>query len=205
MMANWIRLSGLAAMVGGVLWAVTPLREPVFGGGGLPGDAAFRPYNFVIIVIAILLATGLLGLHARYKRSYGRPGTVGAVVIFAGYALLLLGSIPAILFSADGPMGLIKAGQDLGFFGAVISAFGAIFLGSTLWRARATPRFGSLLLIIALPVGIIGVILVSAAGLDDIAGLPLTVLYGGAWLILGYHLQSGAGEAATSEIPSLRN
>jgi hypothetical protein len=182
-------------MVGGVLWAITPLREPILG-GRFPGHPVFRPYNLVIVVIAILLIMGLLGLHARYKGSYGRLGTAGVVVILVGYALLFFGSIPAVLFSASGSRGLILAGQDLGFIGSLVSGVGAILLGIALWRARAAPRLGAMLLIIALPVGIIGVILVSAAGLADAAGLPLTVLYGGAWILLGNQLWSAtAGQS----------
>lgn len=193
--SGWIRWAGLAAMVGGTLWAITPLREPILG-GRFPGHPVFRPYNFVIVVVAVLLIIGLLALHARYKGSYGRLGTAGVVVIFVGYALLFFGSVPAVLFSASGPRGLILAGQDLGFLGALVSGVGAILLGVALWRARAAPRSGSVLLIIALPVGIIGVILVSAAGLADAAGLPLTVLYGGAWILLGSQLWSRSGTAA---------
>ncbi len=174
-------------MVGGALWALTPLREPLLG-GRFPGDPVFRPYNLVIAVIAVLLTVGLLALHAQYKESYGRLGTVGVVVIFFGYALLFVGSIPAVLFSADSS--LIRIGQDLGFLGAVISAIGAILLGIALWRARGASRLGALLLIIAFPVGFLAVILVSALGFEDIAGLPLTVLYGGAWVVLGHQLWS---------------
>ena len=45
-----------------------------------------------------------------------------------------------------------------------------------------------------------GVILVSALGFVDIAGLSLTVLYGGAWIVLGSHLVSEG--SATAEQPS---
>ncbi len=198
--SDWIRWGGLASMVGGALWALTPLREPILG-GRFPGHLVFRPYNFVLLVIAVLLMVGLLALHARYKRAYGRLGTVGVVVIFVGYALLFIGSIPAVLLSADGVRSLIMAGQDLGFLGALVAGVGTILLGIALWRARAASRLGALLLIIALPVGFIGVILISAAGLVDIAGLALTVPYGVAWLLLGHHLQSNAGEPTTAAVP----
>ena len=190
--SDLVRWGGIAAMAGGALWAVTPLREPVLGGGGLPGDPIFRPYNFVLLIIAALLTLGLLALRAQYKGDTGAWGTVGVAVIFAGYALLFVGSIPAVLLSPGTLRSLIQAGQDLGFLGALIAGVGAVPLGIVLWRARAASRLGALLLIIALPVGFIGVILVAAVGFEDIAGLPLTVVYGGAWVILGYQLWSGA-------------
>ena len=121
----------------------------------------------------------------------------GIVVIFIGYALLFLGSVPAVLLSADGSRGLIMTGQDLGFLGALVAGVGAVLLGIALWRTPSASQAGALLLIVALPVGIVGVILVSAVGFVDIAGLPLTVLYGGAWIVLGSHL--GSQEGATAE------
>ncbi len=190
-----IRWGGLASMAGGALWALTPLREPILG-GEFPEHPVFRPYNFVLLVIAVLLILGLLALRARYKGRYGRLGTVGVVVIFVGYALLFFGSIPAALLSPDGLRSLIRVGQDLGFLGALIAGVGAILLGIALRRVRAASRPGALLLIIALPVGFVGVIVVSAVGFEDIAGLPLTVLYGTAWLILGSQLWSRRGTAA---------
>jgi hypothetical protein len=152
--------------------------KPVFGGGGLPGHPVFRPYNLLLLVIAVLLILGLFALRVRYTGRYGWLGTVRVAVTLVGYALLLVGSIPAVLLPGNGPTGLIMAGQDLGFVGALVSGAGAI------------------LLVVALPVGIVGAVLVSAIGFVDIAGLPLTVLYGGAWVTLGSQLWS-QGSTAT--------
>jgi hypothetical protein len=156
-------------MVGGALWALTPLRQPLLG-GRFPEHPVFRPYNLVLLVIAVLLAAGLLALHARYKGSYRRLGTAGVVVIFVGYVMLFLGSVPAVLLSPGGLRGLILAGQDLGFLGALVAGMGAVLLGIALLRTRSALRVGALLLIAALPAGIAGVILVSALGFVNIAG-----------------------------------
>ncbi len=190
-----VRWGGLAGMVGGTLWALTPLREPILG-GRFPGDPVFRPYNLVLLVIAVLLFVGLLALHARYRESYGRLGTAGVDVILIGYALLFLGSVPAVLLSPGGLRGLIMAGQDLGFLGALVAGVGAVLLGIALRRAGAASRLGALLLILALPVGFAGVVLVSAVGFSDIAGLALTVPYGGAWVVFGNQLRSPRGTVA---------
>jgi hypothetical protein len=192
MSSGLTRRGGLAGVVGGALWALTPLREPLLG-GRFPEDPVFRPYNLVLLVIVALLAASLLALRVRYGGSYGRLGTAGVVVIFLGYALLFFGSFPAVLLSPEGQRGLILAGQDVGFLGALVAGFGAVTLGVALWRTRTAPRAGALLLIVALPVGIAGVLLVSALGFVDAAGLPLTVLYGGAWIVLGLHLGSQRG------------
>jgi hypothetical protein len=193
MSSSLIRRGGLAGMVGGALWALTPLREPLLG-GRFPEHPVFRPYNLVLLIITVLLALGLWALRERHKGSYGRLGTAGVAVVFVGYALMFLGSVPAVVLSPEGWRGLIMAGQDLGFLGALVAGVGALLLGIALWRTPSAPRAGALLLICALPVGILGVIFVSALGFADIAGLPLTALYGGAWIVLGSHLGSqGAG------------
>jgi hypothetical protein len=194
--SDFIRWGGLAGMVGGALWALTPLREPLLG-GEFPGHPVFRPYNLFLLLVAVLLIAGLLALRARYRGSYGRLGTAGVVVVFVGYALLFLGSVPAVVLSAEGSRSLIMAGQDLGFLAALLAGVGAILLGIALLRGRSASRAGALLLIVALPVGFLGVIVVAALGLVDIAGLPLTVLYGGAWIVLGIHL--GSPQSATTE------
>jgi hypothetical protein len=199
MPSGLVKWGGLASVVGGALWAVTPLREPIVG-GRFPGHPVFRPYNLLLLVIAVLLTVGLLALHNRYKGRYGRLGSVGVIVIVVGYALLFFGSIPAVFLSPDSLRGLKMAGQDLGFLGALVAGIGAVLLGIALLRARAASRLGVLLLIIALPAGFVGVILVSAVGLVDIAGLPLTVLYGGAWIILGGELWSQAGALPQSRV-----
>ena len=138
-----IRWGGLAGLVDGPLWALTPLREPLLG-GRFPEDPVFRPYNLALLVITVVLALGLwaLGLWAlreRYKGSYGRLGTAGVVMIFVGYALMFLGSVPAVVLSLEGWRGLIMAGQDLGFLGALVTGLGAILLGIALWRTPAAP------------------------------------------------------------------
>jgi hypothetical protein len=189
MASGLIGRGAVASMVGGALWALTPLREPLLG-GRFPEHPVFRPYNLVLLVITVLLAVGLWALRARYKGSYGRLGTAGVVVVFVGYALMFLGSFPAVVLSPEGSRGLIMAGQDLGFLGALVAGVGAVLLGIALLRTRLAPRAAALLLILALPVGILGVILVAALGFVDIAGLPLTVLYGGAWIVIGTHLGS---------------
>lgn len=186
--ATFIRWGGLACMVGGALWALTPLRQPLLG-GELPGSPVFRPYNLVLVIISVLLTLGLLALRSRYRHRYRRPGAVGDFVVLVGYALQLLGSLPAVVLPAD-RLAVVMAGQDLGFLGALVAGIGALPLGVALWRAGGGSRTGAALLVSALPVGFVGAVLISVAGWADVAGLPFTVLYGGAWVELGRHLWS---------------
>ncbi len=72
---------------------------------------------------------------------------------------------------------------------------GAIFLGIALWRTQAVPRAAALLLIITLPVGLPGTIMIQSIGLVSIAGLAMTVPYGAAWMIVGNQLWSSTRES----------
>ena len=55
------------------------------------------PRRLLPTVAALTFAAVLLALHARYGGGYGRLGKAGLVVTFVGYALLFLGSVPAVL------------------------------------------------------------------------------------------------------------
>jgi hypothetical protein len=186
--ATFMRWGGLASMVGSALWALTPLRQPLLG-GELPGHPVFQPYNLVLVIISVLLTLGLLALRSRYQHRYGRLGAVGDFTVLVGYALQLLGSLPALVLPAD-RLAVVMAGQDLGFLGALVAGVGALPLGIALWRANVASRTGAVLLILALPVGFAGTLLISASGFAEVAGLPFTALYGGAWLLLGRDLWS---------------
>jgi len=184
------RWSGLAAIVGGAFWAVTPLRDAIFGGGASPGETAFRPYNLAILIISALLFSGMAALHAHYGDQFGRSGTVGTWMIQVGYVLAFAGSLPAVLAPEGRIGGIVDIGQDLGFLGAIIGAIGAIPLGMALRHIKDVPRPASQMLIASFPVGFVGIVVISLLGFVDVAGLPMTALYGGAWMMLGYHLSS---------------
>ena len=100
MSGGFIRRGGLAGMVGGALWALTPLREPLLG-GRFPEDPFFRPYNLVLLAIPDLVPPGggerhrpfravpRLGLlvavdlaHPRKDTAAGGAGEVGAYLRF---------------------------------------------------------------------------------------------------------------------------
>ncbi len=193
--SNQIQWGGLAGMVGGFLWALTPLREPLLG-GEFPEHPVFRPYNIALLGITILLTLGLLAVHWQYKGRYGRVGTVGAGIVLIGYLLLFVGCLPAAVLSAERQRDVIMVGQDLSFLGGFIAGIGAIVFGIALRRASRASRLAATLLMISLPIGLLAAILISAAGFEDIAGLPWTILYGSAWFILGQQL------IATRSMPS---
>ncbi len=88
--------------------------------------------------------------------------------------------------------------------GFLILLVGSVLLGIAIFRTRSVPslRLGGLLLVGALPLGILLAIIlgVTAPGTDLGFWAAITVPYGFAWLLLGYALISARG--ATAELPS---
>jgi nitrate reductase gamma subunit len=179
--------AGLCGITGGFLWAITPLRTPIFNAGETPeeGELVFRAYNGVLIVIAVLLTFALLCIRESH-RGPSRLFTAGWWTILSGHALVLAGSLPAVLFG-DQVRSLVMGGLNLGFVGAVIAALGALLLGVSRLRQRTTPTAASWLFLLTLPVGLFATVPLSATGIsEDYLGLPTTILYGGAWMVLGW-------------------
>lgn len=173
------------AIVGGALWALTPLRQPIFDAGRSPdeGDLFFRGYNALIVVVAVLLTVALLRL--RHEAAARPVLRVGWWTMLLGHLLILLGSLVGVVLGGWAP-DLVMPAQDLGFLGAVLATLGALVLGVACLRGGGVPRGPSVLFAMTLPVGVLGIVALEAVGVpEDYLGLPLTVLYGGAWLWLG--------------------
>jgi hypothetical protein len=77
---------------------------------------------------------------------------------------------------------------------------GSVILGKALVRTQRdpSPRLGGLLLVLALPLGILLAVMLGAmAPRTDLSfWATITVPYGVAWLLLGYALLSGRAAAA---------
>lgn len=201
------RHAGMAGVVGGLLWAVTPLRQPIFDAGRTPdeGETVFRVYNLVLIVIAILLTIALLRLRHERGQVAGRSFALGWWIVLVGHALILVGSLPAVVFG-DQRRDLVMGGQDLGFLGAMIAGLGGLLVGiSVLLRRGRGASLASWLFLLTLPLGILATVLLTAMGVhEDYLGLPVTVLYGGAWVALGSSWLQGQEENASSAAADVR-
>lgn len=181
------RRTAVLVAIGGALWALTPLRTPVFGAGSEPDEGLliFRSYNLLLVVVAALMTLGLLEL--RRQRRSGRTTTFAAGwwTILAGHGLILAGALPAVLLGGR-QRDLVMAGQDISFLGAVVAALGALPLGISALRRAYAPRTAAVLFLVALPLGLLGVVLLDVLEVpEDYLGLPLTLSYGGAWVALG--------------------
>ena len=191
--SNWLRWSGLAGVLGGVLWALW------YVGVSLVGGAGYGTYNRLMPLVLLLLAVGLLGLHAAQNGSHGGIGRAGFMVALGGLLVMTAGNVADFWVFAEegyGPASLKHSAWMLFGLGLLAFYVGTVLFGAGTLRAGVLPRSGALLLLVWFPLGFV------ASGLLQFAGVPealafsgMTGLCGLGWAILGHALLSG-GEAA---------
>lgn len=169
-----IRWSGLATMVGGLLWGAYGVMTFALGltlenlAAGATGGWAF--WGAVLLAAFVLILLGLVGLYARQLEAAGTLGFIGFLVAFAGQALAVgdawLGGFVMPELVQEAPA---LAQAMLGFQGppAYLAALGVTYgahnLGWILFaiatmRARVLPRGGALLLIVGILLGLPGMV-----------------------------------------------
>jgi hypothetical protein len=150
-----VRLSGIAAILAGVLIAFFPILHPNHDSAGYV-NPIWIPVHYLPAVSMILAVFGLFGLLARQLVAAGRLGVVGCVVAVVGSELIITGTqveafiIPFVgvhapqLLQGPPPPGWPEAGM-LGF---LVLTIGYVVLGIATFRAGILPRGAAVLLAI---------------------------------------------------------
>ena len=173
--SNLIRLSGLAAVLAGVLFAISDLVGSLvldfenFSETATTGTYAVMSVLF--LVAAVLLPLGLVGLYAHQSEATGTLGLVAFVVAFVG-SILVAGAFWTQAFVAP-PLAEVApefldeepGGRlDLGFFLSFsLVALGWLLFGIATLRAKVYPRWAAILLMIGavltfLPLPLTGIV-----------------------------------------------
>jgi hypothetical protein len=158
-------VAGLGYLVQAIMGLIKPQTE-VFSGAS--------DYILEVVFIIALIATifALMGLHSLMTSRYGRAGTLGFWLALAGTALMAVSAV-ATLFAGQNSLGIA-------FLGGMLLAFiGYVILGISILRAQALPLLGGLALIFGFPLSVF---------LSTLGG---GILFGLAWLIVGYLLLKG--------------
>jgi hypothetical protein len=147
--SNLVRLSGLAAMLGGVLWAMCGVVEQSVGWGE-PGSAAYERYELInrLLPFALLpVVVGFIGLHAAQRRRYGRLGTAGFATGLVGFMLITAGSVGEFwLFSDQSYEGVGRnASWALFLLGHLVLVIGILLFGIATVRAKVFPQEAAML------------------------------------------------------------
>ena len=150
--AKLIRWSGLAAMLGGLLWMVLGFLQGMAESTKVLGltEGAYSRMNTASL---LLLAAGLAGLYARQAGRFGRLGVAGFVLAFIGLALMVLGNVIewwiSDLIFADVPLGEFKPGAHAGWgiflIGLCVLAVGLVLVGIATIQAKVLPRWSRVL------------------------------------------------------------
>ena len=134
--SDLIRWGGLAAIWGGVLWALWNAGlEFVVGWGEPPSPAyaRYEAYNRVMPVILPLLVAGLLGFHAAQKGGHGWLRRAGLIIALIGFTLLLVGNVAEFWVFNTQPYGEAN-GRDnswtLYLLGVFTLSIGSVLLAS---------------------------------------------------------------------------
>ena len=180
------------------MWALFPLGT-VFvhidetRPGTLAHLATAALYWLMAVVPLPLLLAGLAALHVSYRRAYGRPGNIGFLVSFFALALMLIGNaveVASLTFSGSES----SVGHSAFLIGFLLLLIGSALLGIALIRTRHDPasRAGGLVLVAALPLGILLAVVLGALapGTDLGFWAAIAMPYGVAWVVLGRALGS---------------
>ncbi len=161
-------------MLGGALWMVvfTLFALRPSGPGVTPPYRSFEGLYLPNLVSVVLIVAGIVALHARLRSLYGGLGTAGFILALAWSAVL-------VVSGASWPWELI---------GAIALLLGSLLMGVAALMVNAPLRWGA----IGLVVGSLAFFLYNTETARVWYALP----YGIAWVIAGYLLWSGRGDAA---------
>jgi hypothetical protein len=201
---GWGRWAGIASLIGGVVAllvtpvfaasyldaeeesptflidGIRPVVDPLLGFASV--DTVYRIYGLLYLVATGLMFIGFLALRADIRGRSTGLGSRGLTVAFVGWVMVLIGLV--------GDYGIGDALGDeihiaaflIETLGILIVLIGLLLVGIGARRSGILPGWVSWPLIVALPLGIIGLILLSHLPSGPMLGLNI------ASVIVGYAL-----------------
>jgi hypothetical protein len=173
---NFVRLAGLAAVVGGVMYTALGLL------------VGFRATLFHVL-LGVGAIAAIVALHALQKRRYGLTGAVASVTTFVGMAMIVV-SEPV------GALGLAMEGSAMILFllGLLAAFVGMLALGAVTVGARVLPFWcGAALMVggFGFVVELVGDWIIGASGTEYFNVLVLVT--GIPWVVVGYAVFRAGG------------
>jgi hypothetical protein len=201
---RWGRWGGVAALIGGVaallvtpvfavsylepteesptflIDAIRPVVEPLLGFASV--DTVYRSYGLLYLVATGFMFVGFLALRAHIRRPLAERGSRGLTVAFVGWLMVLIGL--AGDYGIGDALGneIHIAAFLIEMLGVLSVLIGLLLVGIQSRRSRSLPGLVSWSLIAALPLGIVGVVLLSHLPSGPMLGINI------AWVTVGLAL-----------------
>lgn len=220
------RLSGLALLIGVVLWAGSTIVSGIAFPDNSDIVAATNPFSILLSLVGvigtILALLGLPGMYARTAREGGLVWLVGVVLtaitaLLFGVFLGLMGVLVFPVLATRAP-DLFSEGPSPGFFVLFIIAtlanvFGAILMGIAMLRRRIYARWCGYVLFAQAVLAVLGFV-TNGPGATSLLGqilgvitpLPLAIVLGfaGYTLWAAQHAPTIEGSTGPVEAPPVR-
>jgi hypothetical protein len=185
------RLSGLATIIGGLLWA---LGGPTALNADTLGIEMTGPH-LLLTLAGLCSLIGLTRLATHHSRQYGRAGMLGVIVASAGVVLIIASKNPPLSWTSDATgWAVFDVGILLLVVGSLLFGIVALIVGKA-WLLGAP----------LLAIGVLGILqlvffllmmgpFAETAYLGTLGTVVLPILFGFAWTVLGYALWSDRSE-----------
>ena len=169
------------AIVGGLLWLLTPLVPATFR---LP---VHRQY--FLLLASLLFAAGVIGFYRAYGRTYSFRGRAGMFLLALGVLCFVPFLAHPVLVTYTLATGTLA--YFLALFGGVLAEVGTIAIALDAWRTETPSKWLAVWFPLALPLTAVTTLGSGIVGLYGYVGL-----YGFAWIALGLRLWRPADSAA---------
>jgi hypothetical protein len=187
---TWIRWSGLAALLGGLVWTISWLLNSQTAEGN---QTALRftegHLRAMLNLPLLLLLAGLVGLYRLYAGRCGKLGTLGFGLTLLGMALLLAGNVMEFGLLGDPT-------DDRGWVLVVLSFLvipvGMLLFGIAVRRASVLPLLVGLALVGAIGIAVAEMQACGCGRADRGLGVWLFA-FGLGWMALGFSLWATRG------------
>lgn len=188
------RLSGIATIIGGLLWA---LGGPTALNADTLGIEMTGPH-LLITLAGLCSLIGLARLATHHAGHYGLAGIAGTIVASAGVVLIIASKNPPLLWMSD------ATGWAVFGAGVLLLAVGSLLYGIVAVRTSKAWLLGAPLLVI----GVLGIFelvffllmmgpFAETGYLGTLGTVVLPILFGFAWSVLGYALWSDRSETVS--------
>jgi hypothetical protein len=183
-----IRLGGLAAMVGGVVYAGVGLVEEqlavyLYYMGNIGG-------GFVAVLLPLGAMAAIAALHALHRGRYGLRGALVSLTAFVGLALATGALTVGVISASPALDSLVNAL----LIGLLVATVGLALLGGLTIATGMLPWWCGVALIAGSPVGVFLTMILSVAlGGTVLLGGALQALGGVPWVLVGYAVIRAGG------------